>query len=69
MRSEEFEEHLLAWVHTVLEDSCFSLRLRFLALEQFFRMEIACQPSAVINSYYVMGNTTVFQQHNATIRY
>jgi hypothetical protein len=48
MRTEEFEELLLAWMRTVLEHSGFTLVPRFLALEKYFRLEIACKPSAVI---------------------
>jgi hypothetical protein len=49
MRTEEFEELLLAWVRTVLEHSGFALVPRFLALEKYFSLEIACKPSAVFN--------------------
>jgi hypothetical protein len=50
-RTERFEELLLAWMRAGPEQSSFSIRLWFLVLEQKlqnFKIEIACQPAAVI---------------------
>ena len=48
LRTEEFEELLLAWIRAGLEQRSFSFCLLFLVPENNIRIEIASQPSAVI---------------------
>ncbi len=64
-RTEEFDELLLAWMHTVLEHGSLSLGLRILVLEHNLGLVIVCPPSAIFNEQKFIDNTNIMKMQAA----
>jgi hypothetical protein len=65
LRAEEFEELLLAWMHTILEHGSLSLILQILVPDQNFGLVIVCLPNAVFNEQKFIINTNIMKMQAA----